>query len=441
MSRTQIAVAGLALLTSLAAFRIAPQTADLVLYVGVSGVFWLAVAWRVVLLATSPSPPPTYAPVARAPRPPRYTVLVALYREAPIAPQLVRAMAALDYPRDRLEVLFAVEADDPDTAEALASAGLPSFMRVVVVPPGSPRTKPRALNHALKQAKGQFVVVYDAEDLPDPLQLREAAARFAAADADLVCLQAPLRVRKADRGLLQRQFALEYAALFEVMLPAMARLGLPFPLGGTSNHFRAAALRALGGWDAWNVTEDADLGFRIARMRWRTGVLARPTSESPPPTLRAWIPQRARWIKGYVQTWVTHTRRPSDLGLVRGAALHATLGLAVLSALAHGPVLAWLAARLLLHLCAGRVPQARLADLALLAVGWLVAVATLRTGAARADQAWRWRDALFAPLTWALASVAAVYALWQGATRPQHWDKTEHLPDALEPLAALRSAA
>ncbi len=208
-------------------------------------------------------PPPDVEPLTEAALP-AYTVIAPLYREAGMVRSLVRALCRLDYPTDRLQVLLALEADDEATLRAAAEAGLPDHMRVVIVPPGSPRTKPRACNVALEHAVGEIVTLYDAEDEPSPGQLREAAARFAAGPDSLACLQAPLRIVGA-RSFLARQFALEYAAQFEVVLPAMARLGIPFPLGGTSNHFRASALRAVGGWDPYNVTEDADMGFRLAR--------------------------------------------------------------------------------------------------------------------------------------------------------------------------------
>lgn len=168
---------------------------------------------------------------------PAYTVIAPLYREAEIAPDLVTALSALDYPVDRLQILIAVEGDDAETRDRLEALRLPSQMSVMVAPPGWPRTKPRACNIALEQATGELLTIYDAEDRPDPGQLREAAARFAAASPRLACLQAPLRI-EPDRRLLLAQFALEYAVQFEVLMPALARLGMPFPLGGTSNHFR-----------------------------------------------------------------------------------------------------------------------------------------------------------------------------------------------------------
>lgn len=198
-------------------------------------VFALAALSR---LAAGLSPDPRALP---APLPdaalPRYTVLAPLYREAEIAPQLIAALGAIDYPRDRLQVLCVVEADDPATLSALLDAELPPHAEVLVAPPGHPRTKPRACNVALERATGELLTIYDAEDRPHPGQLREAAARFATGSARLACLQAPLRIDE-DHRFLPRQFGLEYAIQFEALMPMLTRLGLPFPLGGTSNHFR-----------------------------------------------------------------------------------------------------------------------------------------------------------------------------------------------------------
>ena len=246
-----------------------------VLELAVQSAFLACAGWRILLIIVSRSP------ISPAPPPetlPTYTVMVALHDEVDVMDQLVARLSAIDYPHDRLQGMLLVEAHDLETVQAAQFADRPSWLEVVVVPPGIPLTKPRALNHGLSLASGDLLTVYDAEDDPDPLQLREAAARFAAsADPRLACLQAPLRIRRLDdtmprSAFLHRQFAVEYAALFEVTLPGLARLGLPFPLGGTSNHFRIDVLRALGGWDAFNVTEDADLGFRLWRHGWRLGV-------------------------------------------------------------------------------------------------------------------------------------------------------------------------
>jgi glycosyltransferase XagB len=241
---------------------------------------------------------------------PFYSVLVPLYREAAVVPQLVLAMVALDYPPDRLEILLLVEADDPDTLHALANETLGSVFRVIIVPPGIPRTKPRALNCGLDVARGELITVYDAEDIPEPAQLKHAAAMFAALPADFVCLQARLVIDNGADSWLARMASIEYAALFDAIKCGLAADELPVPLGGTSNHLRRTALDMLDGWDAWNVTEDADLGFRIARAGWRVADLPSSTYEEAPVTLKAWLGQRRRWFKGWMQTLIVHARNP-----------------------------------------------------------------------------------------------------------------------------------
>lgn len=393
--------------------------------------FLLLAGWRLVTLVT-PRPPPR-----RDPEPaewPRYTVIAALYDEVAILPQLVERLSRFDYPPDRLEGFLALEEDDVATiAEALALKR-PDWLGVLIVPPGSPKTKPRALNYALSVASGDLVTIYDAEDDPDPLQLREAAARFAVEDESLVCLQAPLRIRRRDRRdsaspFLDAQFAAEYAALFEVTLPAMAALGLPFPLGGTSNHFRASSLRALGGWDAWNVTEDADLGFRIWRSGGRLGVLERPTYESPPGALRLWLPQRTRWIKGYLQTLSVHTRQWGGMGWRGWTGMSLTLLAGVASAAVHATCIAWIGAVALTSLISGKAPPAPPLGMSVLIIGTFTALLAIAMGARRAGVRFGPREMALAPLYWCLLSLAFVHAVVRLVVEPHRWDKTPHSPD------------
>lgn len=232
---------------------------------------------------------------------PPYTLLVPLYRESSVAAGLVDALLALDYPAGQLQILFITEADDDDTRMTLLGAGLQKHMQVITVPDGAPRTKPRALNYGLTFARGEFVGIYDAEDVPDPGQLRAAVAAFQRASPETACLQARLSIYNPGRNVLTRQFTLEYAALFDGILPALEKLGLPLPLGGTSNHFRRCDLERAGAWDPFNVTEDADLGMRLARAQKRVAMLDSVTWEEAPDTIAAWLAQRTRWIKGWMQ--------------------------------------------------------------------------------------------------------------------------------------------
>jgi cellulose synthase/poly-beta-1,6-N-acetylglucosamine synthase-like glycosyltransferase len=240
---------------------------------------------------------------------PQYTILCPLYREVEVVPQFVQAMQALDYPADKLQILFLTEEDDVETRKAIAARHLPQHFSIVTVPAGQPRTKPRACNFGLLQATGDYVVIYDAEDIPDPLQLKKAVLTFANHDADLACVQAKLNYYNTKQNLLTRWFTVEYCLWFDLMLPGMQQMKLPLPLGGTSNHFRMEMLRKVGAWDPFNVTEDCDLGLRLARSGLKTIVLDSTTYEEANSQVKNWIRQRSRWIKGYLLTYLVYMRQ------------------------------------------------------------------------------------------------------------------------------------
>jgi cellulose synthase/poly-beta-1,6-N-acetylglucosamine synthase-like glycosyltransferase len=244
---------------------------------------------------------------------PMYSVLVPLYHEGKFAPVLVEQLLAIDYPTNRLEVLLLVEHEDDETWTALEECSLPRHMRLISVPEGMPRTKPRALNVGLARARGKFIVVYDVEDKPERDQLRKAVAMFRALPRRVVCLQARLNFYNRHQTLLTRLFSMDYTIWYDMLLPGMTGKQTIVPLGGTSNHFRVDALRRLGGWDPYNVTEDADLGVRIARAQLSVLMLDSVTWEEAVAHVPQWIRQRSRWIKGYIQTYLVHMRHPAQL--------------------------------------------------------------------------------------------------------------------------------
>ncbi len=366
---------------------------------------------------------------------PVYTVLVPLYREAHMVRQLVAALDRLDWPRERLDIKLIVEADDRPTRHAAEALAMAPPYEVVEVPAAAPRTKPKALTFALQFARGNFVVVYDAEDRPHPGQLREAFAAFSNGPPELACLQSPIAIDNGGASMLSRLFALEYSTLFDGLLPALAHLDLPLPLGGTSNHFRRAALEAIGGWDPFNVTEDADVGLRLARFGYRARTLDLQTFEEAPTVMISWLRQRTRWFKGWLQTWLVHSRRPlmllrqvglrgfvtfnlSSIGMIISAIIHpvylATLVLAI-----SDPLALWgdrsVAAAVILgldlfNLCAGYVAVAMLAERTLTMRGREAEVAGI----------------VWLPVYWLLMSVAGCRALFQLVSRPHHWEKTPH---------------
>lgn len=362
---------------------------------------------------------------------PRYSVLVPLRDEAHMVPQLASALQAIDYPAAKLEVLFLVEKRSAPTVEAVASMlGDPRF-ELVVIPDASPRTKPKALDFALPLISGEFVVVYDAEDIPARDQLRRAAARFAA-QPDIDCLQAALSIDNGAENWLTALFAGEYAGLFGLLLPFLADHRLPLPLGGTSNHFRLSALKRVGGWDAFNVTEDADLGLRLARLRMRIGTLASQTGEEAPVRLRGWMRQRTRWIKGWMQTMIVHDRHPgellSQLGWRNMLFVQLHMGSLIISALVHAAFVCGFVVRWLL---AGRPPEWRgdpwdLAFLAVFITGYGAAFALALLGLKRQGRLDLAGYQVLLPVYWLLHAVAAIRAAVELIARPYQWNKTDH---------------
>jgi len=365
---------------------------------------------------------------------PVYTVLCPLYREARVVPDLAAALAQIDYPTAFLDIKLIVESDDADTVAAALAASAP-YIEVIVVPAAAPRTKPKALNIGLARARGEYVVVYDAEDRPHPQQLRAALAAFEDGGEALACVQAPLVIDNAGASWLARQFAAEYAIQFREILPLLTRFGLPLPLGGSSNHFRTQAVRDVGGWDPYNVTEDADLGYRLARDGHRTGVVGPPTSEEAPVSFAAWRRQRARWIKGHMQTWLVLMRDPGrtarELGFGGFASMQLLLGAGVLAALVHGPLA-------FIILIAALSPYDILTptDFTLALSGYCVAIFAALSASALANNLSHARAALTMPLYWPLSTVAALIALWELFVQPHRWTKTAHGVSRRPPVAA-----
>ncbi|HXD46212.1 MAG TPA: glycosyltransferase [Pseudolabrys sp.] len=422
-----------AIATSLAVLGLAVAVAPLAVESSLALFFlaWLGLRFATALMPQPRALPP---PVQSDGALPVYTVIAALYREARSLRALLRAIEQFDYPREKLDVLLAVEADDGETRAAIHAYAGPLPVRVIVVPDGAPRTKPRALNAALAFARGHYTVIYDAEDRPEPDQLRRAVEAFAADDDGLTCVQARLSIDNTEDGFLARMFTAEYAGQFDVFVDGLCALGLPLPLGGSSNHFATAVLREVGAWDAWNVTEDADLGMRLARRGYRTAVISSTTYEEAPARLMPWLRQRTRWFKGWMQTWCVHMRSPLSLWRELGprgfVGFQLTVGGNVMAALVH-PVFvctlivaavrgfplwraddtaAVLAALYGLNLLTGYTSSAVLCTIGLSRRGLMRSV---------------WVLALM-PLHWLLLSAAAWRALYQLLRAPYAWEKTEH---------------
>lgn len=395
-----------------------------------NSVLRLVALWRVAQGPEQP-PDPRWLDRRYDSRLPTFSVIVPLYREASVVPALIGAMGRLDYPSDRLEILFVTETNDRVTRRALLRIGLAANMRVVTVPPGQPKTKPRALNYALQEARGTLVAVYDAEDQPDPDQLRLAALAFVRGGPRLACVQARLAVLNPDDSFFSRQFTLEYAALFRGLLPALNHLRLPIPLGGTSNHFRRDVLLRCGGWDPFNVTEDADLGIRLARLGYEVSIIGSVTLEEAPVTWRVWLGQRTRWIKGWMQTYLVHMRRPSrlwrDLGAWRFMGFQVTMAAILMSMLAHPWFYVWVGIDILFG--GDVLPEGDFFFWlfgANLAAGYGSAALLIMATSASAGLSTRMVSVIFIPIYWLAVSLAAYRAILDLALRPHFWEKTVH---------------
>ena len=369
---------------------------------------------------------------------PVYSILVPMFREAEMVPQLVRALGALDYPAPKLDIKLILEREDTETINAVATLDLPACFEMVVVPRSHPQTKPKALNYALPLARGDYLVIYDAEDVPERDQLRRALAAFEHGPDNLACLQSKLNTYNAKQSWLAGQFTIEYTALFDALLPTLQALRLPIPLGGTSNHFRVSHLRALGAWDAFNVTEDADLGIRMARHGLVCHVLSSTTYEEASATWPNWLQQRTRWLKGYLKTYMVHMRAPRrlwrDLGARGFLGFQAMIGGTVITAIAYPFFICLLAILWLTGLLPGY--EALRGDtfaliMAIIAgnnlvLGYAVSMALSWIALARRGAKGLYLQVFAIPVYWLCIGAAAYRALMQVVSRPFHWEKTLH---------------
>lgn len=368
---------------------------------------------------------------------PPYTVLVPAYGEPEVVGDLISALNGLDYPRDRLQVLLLLEEDDAPTIEAAHRAGIGTagseHITIVLVPAADPRTKPKACNYGLHAATGDIVTIYDAEDIPEPLQLRRVVAAFQDLPRSVVCIQAKLAFHNARQNLLTSWFTMDYGLWFGFLLPGLMRSSAPIPLGGTSNHFRRNVLIDIGAWDPYNVTEDADLGVRIAARGYVTAVIDSTTLEEANPDPINWIRQRSRWYKGYLQSWLVHARRPIQLWRKIGPVSFARFTLilagtpiiACLNLLFWFTTLTWIFGQPMLI---ERIFPAAVYFPALLALV-LGNAATVYMNLIACRENGR-PDLLLAcllsPAYWLLMAVASTKGCWQLLRNPSYWEKTFH---------------
>lgn len=364
---------------------------------------------------------------------PDFTILVPMFREPEVLPILAHALRQLDYPQAKLDIKIVLEEGDNETIEAAKALGLEGIFEIVRVPASQPQTKPKACNYALRYARGEYLVIYDAEDKPEPDQLKKVVVAFRRAPENVACIQCRLNYYNAEENWLTRLFTLDYSLWFDLVLPGLERLGIPIPLGGTSNHFKIKVLRELRAWDPFNVTEDADLGIRMTQKGYRVGLIDSTTYEEANVSQSNWVRQRSRWIKGYMQTFLVHTRRP--IHLMRTIGPLGTLGFVsfiggtMLSGLLN-PIFWVIFAFWAITQTGGfdiAFPPALLyLSLFNLIAGnglfiYLMMLAPFRR---------RWVQLAPFSLTvvwyWVLMSGAAWKGFWQLITKPFYWEKTHH---------------
>ncbi len=363
---------------------------------------------------------------------PRVSILVPLLREEAVAERLLEALRAMDYPAALLDIKLVLEADDTITRAAIGRAALPPTIEVVTVPADALKTKPRAMNYALPFCRGDIVGVYDAEDRPEPGQIRAVVSHLQSAPPEVACVQGYLDFYNSGDNWLSRCFTLEYAIWFRVVLLGVQRLGLPIPLGGTSVFFRRNVLERIGAWDAHNVTEDADLGMRLARFGYRCEMIASTTWEEANCRVRPWIRQRSRWLKGYALTWATHMRRPRELWQDLGGR-----GFVGFQVLFLGAITSYLSLPLFWVIWTASIGFGLAfwqtfpvwlmwSFFASMIAGQAVMLTTAAVAARDVARPGLLPWVLVLPFYWPLGAVAAWRAVGEIFTRPSHWHKTEH---------------
>ncbi|MGH7203926.1 MAG: glycosyltransferase family 2 protein, partial [Candidatus Levyibacteriota bacterium] len=325
---------------------------------------------------------------------------------------------------------------DKETIDQVATFNLPSYFEVVIVPHSFPKTKPKACNYGLTKATWEYAVIYDAEDAPDPLQLKKSVIAFAKARRNTICVQAKLNFYNPQQNFLTRVFTAEYSLWFDLVLTGLQSIGAPIPLGGTSNHFKTKDLHKLKGWDSFNVTEDADLGIRLVKAGYTTAIVDSQTLEEANSSLMNWFAQRSRWIKGYMQTYLVHTRNLKTF-LPRNKRAHLVtfqlvIGGKVLS-LFINPLM-WLITLtyFILRPFVGDFIESFFPTPVLymgvfsLVVGNFLYLYYYMIGCAKHGHYDLIQYVFLVPLYWLTMSIASWIALYQLIVKPHHWSKTKH---------------
>jgi cellulose synthase/poly-beta-1,6-N-acetylglucosamine synthase-like glycosyltransferase len=363
---------------------------------------------------------------------PVYTILIAAYKEAEVIGTLIKSLKKLDYPEDKLDIILLLEEDDNKTLQAAKMERPPASWRFLVLPDSIPKTKPKALNYGLKFARGEYLTIYDAEDMPEPDQLKKAVAAFRESPDNYICFQSRLNYFNKNENFLTKMFTLEYSGWFDCLLPGLFRAGLPIPLGGTSNHFDVQKLKRIGAWDPFNVTEDADLGIRASIEGYKVGVIDSTTYEEANSRLRNWIRQRSRWVKGYIQTLLVHNRHPlktmKAIGLWPWFSYNLLIGGTPATFLLSPVMWVLFICSLFLPILGHLYLPASLLYLTSfnLFIGNALVILIAMIGVLPRKNYDLLPYAILSPVYWILQSAGAYKGAWQLLTKPFYWEKTTH---------------
>ncbi|MBP9819327.1 glycosyltransferase [Candidatus Woesebacteria bacterium] len=438
---TQRAVIAALLLATLLGILSEPFTTAKILVALLSTIYFIDVLFNLLLILRSLRHPPEITIDEKAisqlddTELPTYTILCPLYKEAHVLPFFLQSISKMDWPKHKLEVLLLLEKDDRETVEAALNMQLPSYVKVLVVPDSQPKTKPKACNFGLNHATGEYLVIYDAEDMPDPLQLKKVYLAFKQEPAHVRCIQAKLNYFNPHQNLLTRFFTAEYSLWFDVILTGLQSINTTIPLGGTSNHFRTKDLLTLKGWDPFNVTEDADLGIRLFKLGAQTAIIDSVTLEEANSDFHNWLRQRSRWIKGYMQTYLVHMRHPLTFlkeNGVHALVFHLSMGGKIaflfINPLMWVLTIGYFAAYAILGPAIEALYPTSIFYMAAfsLVFGNFMFMYYYMIGVAKREHWPLMKFVLCIPVYWLMVSIAACIALYQLIFKPHYWEKTIH---------------
>jgi cellulose synthase/poly-beta-1,6-N-acetylglucosamine synthase-like glycosyltransferase len=364
---------------------------------------------------------------------PIYTILLPVYKEDKLIKKLIWNLQALDYPRHKLDVKLLIEEDDDKTLNAVRNLDFPAIFEVIVVPFHMPKTKPKACNYGLHFARGKYLTIYDAEDIPDTDQLKKVVSLFGKLPSEYICVQSALNYFNRNENFLTRMFTLEYSYWFDYMLPGLDTLDIPIPLGGTSNHFKLQELVDLGAWDPFNVTEDADLGVRAYAKGHKIAIINSTTYEEANNEPFNWIRQRSRWIKGYMQTYLVHMRDPAKLvkkiGWKGFLGFNFFIGATPVIFLVYPLLLTFFICYIIFDLSSIRTlfpDWVLFMSIFNLMVGNILMIYVNMMAVFKRRYYELILFAIANPIYWLMHSISAYKGLFQLVTNPFYWEKTNH---------------